>query len=92
LKGNYATSDNENNDFIFNGKVFLKDNVNLSTNNVGNDGNITFNQTVDANSTDDDANLTLQAGEGTINMNGVNGQTNELGNLNIVSANKTIVS
>ncbi|KPA12981.1 hypothetical protein MHK_006812, partial [Candidatus Magnetomorum sp. HK-1] len=88
MNGNFGTSDNEENDFTFEGKLLLKDQVSLSTENTQNDGNITFNKSVDASSTEDTANLTLKSGGGTVNLNDAIGSEKNIGNLTVQSASQ----
>lgn len=75
------------NNITFNSPVTLDaDTVTLNTLGTAGSGNITFNNTVDSNISGS-ANLTLQAGTGTVNINQEIGETNSLNTLNITSEN-----
>jgi CHAT domain-containing protein len=73
------------NNIIFNSPVILDaDIVTLNTSGTARSGNVTFNNTVDSN-TPGTANLTLEAGTGTVNINQAIGATNPLNTLNLTS-------
>ncbi|VXD22684.1 CHAT domain-containing protein [Planktothrix paucivesiculata] len=73
------------NNITFNSPVILDTNtVTLTTSGTAGSGDITFNNTVDSNSSGS-ANLTLQTGTGTVNINQAIGDTNPLNTLNITS-------
>ncbi|HEY9864150.1 MAG TPA: hypothetical protein V6D21_08225, partial [Candidatus Obscuribacterales bacterium] len=75
------------NNITFNSPVILDaDTVTLNTSGTAGSGDITFNNTVDSNSSGS-ANLTLQTGTGTVNLNQDIGATNPLNTLNITSGN-----
>ncbi|MCF3646132.1 hypothetical protein [Planktothrix agardhii] len=73
------------NNIIFNSPVILDaDIVTLNTSGTARSGNVTFNNTIDSN-TPGTANLTLEAGTGTVNINQAIGATNPLNTLNLTS-------
>lgn len=87
LTNNIDTSANigSGNNITFNSPVILDANtVTLTTSGNAGSGNVTFNNTVDSN-TPGNANLTLQAGTGTVNINQAIGATNPLNTLNLTS-------
>ncbi|CAH2571362.1 Mucin-21 [Planktothrix rubescens] len=87
LTNNIDTSANigSGNNITFNSPVILDANtVTLTTLGTAGSGNVTFNNTVDSN-TPGNANLTLQAGTGTVNINQAIGATNPLNTLNLTS-------
>ncbi|SKB11084.1 putative Filamentous hemagglutinin family outer membrane protein [Planktothrix sp. PCC 11201] len=73
------------NNMTFNSQVILDaDTITLTTSGTAGSGNVTFNNTVDSNSSGS-ANLTLQAGTGRVNINQDIGATNPLNTLNLTS-------
>ncbi|OIP72015.1 MAG: hypothetical protein AUK43_04635 [Oscillatoriales cyanobacterium CG2_30_40_61] len=73
------------NNITFNSPVILDaDTVTLTTSGTAGSGDITFNNIVDSNSSGT-ANLTIQAGTGTVNINQNIGEINPLNTLNITS-------
>jgi len=87
LTNNIDTSANigSGNNITFNSPVILDANtVTLTTSGNAGSGNVTFNNTVDSN-TPGTANLTLEAGTGTVNINQAIGATNPLNTLNLTS-------
>ena len=87
LTNNIDTSANigSGNNVTFNSPVILDANtVTLTTSGTAGSGNVTFNNTVNSN-TPGTANLTLEAGTGTVNINQEIGATNPLNTLNLTS-------
>jgi hypothetical protein len=85
LNGNITTSDLAGNDVTVTGPTTLGANVTITTNTSGADGNIVFNNTVNATAAGVQT-LTLAAGAGTIDLNGAVGDSAALGAFTVSSA------
>jgi CHAT domain-containing protein len=85
LNGNITTGDAPGNNVAVTGPIQLGTDIKISTDNATNDGNVTFNGTIDGAKT-----LEVQAGFGTINAVGAIGTTTPLNNLSFSAGNISI--